>query len=249
MPDPMPSDSTGRPSGEFATTLWTVVLQAGSAETTASRQALEWLGQAYWYPLYAHIRRRGHPPQDAQDLVQGFFASLIERSPFGRLTADRGRFRSFLLAALGNYLADERDRRHAAKRGGGQTLLSLDETTAEDRYAFEPAASTSPEKDFDRRWAHSVLERALDALAQEQAAAGKQRVFERLRVFLTDATGRSDYTESAEELKVPANTVAATVRRLRQRYRELVRAEIAETLGQPADVDAEMGHLLDALRG
>lgn len=252
MPECTPSASTSRSDGLFATTHWSVVLKAGSTESTQSRHALEHLCQTYWYPIYAHVRRRGYQPHDAQDLVQSFFAALIERSPFGKLSPDKGRFRSFLLAALGNFLADERDRRTAAKRGGGQVLLSLDETAAADaesRFALEPAAGATPEKDFDRRWALAVLERALEALDGEQAAAGRQGVFDRLRTFLTDATGSRDYTVVAAELNVPLNTVAVTVRRLRQRYRELVRAEIAKTLAHPEDVDAEMSHLLEAMRG
>ena len=249
MSDPTPNASTSRPDGLFATTLWTVVLAAGGTGTTQSRQALERLCQTYWYPIYAHVRRRGHSPHDAQDLVQSFFAALIERSPFQQLSPEKGRFRSFLLAALGNFLADERDRRHAAKRGGGQIILSLDETRAEERFTLEPSTDASPEKEFDRRWALAVLERALEALAGEQRAAGKQKTFDHLQPFLTDATSSRDYSEVAAELNMQPNTVAVTVRRLRQRYRELVRAEIAGTVAQPADVDAEMGHLLAAMRG
>ena len=197
MHDSTPNASTSRPDALFVTTLWTVVLQAGSTETAQSRPALEYLCRAYWYPIYAHVRRRGYPPHDAQDLAQGFFAALLARSPFQELSPDKGRFRSFLLAALGHYLADERDRRHAAKRGGGQVLLSLDETDAEERFALETATPATPERDFDRRWALAVLERALEALAREQAAAGKQHLFDRLRMFLLDATGSRDYSAVA----------------------------------------------------
>ena len=249
MPDSTPSALASRPDGLFVTTLWTVVLRAGDTGSTQSCQALERLCQTYWYPIYAHIRRRGYPAQDAQDLAQGFFACLLERNPFPKLAPEKGRFRSFLLAALGNFLTDERDRRHAAKRGGGRTLVSLDETTAEARFASDLSTGATPEKDFDRHWALAVLERALETLAREQSEAGRQQVFDRLRIFLTDATNQRDYSAVAAELNVPANTVAVTVRRLRQRYRDLVRAEIAGTLAQPADVDAEMRHLLEAVRG
>ena len=249
MPESSPNSSSDRPDGVFATTLWTVVVQAGHSHSTQSRPALERLCQTYWYPIYAHVRRRGFSPHDAQDLTQGFFARLLAQSPFQGLSPEKGRFRSFLLASLGNYLADERDRQDAAKRGGGQAVLSLDETVAEGRYSLEPATSTTPEKDFDRRWAAAVLDRALEVLAQEQAVAGKQPLFEHLRTFLTDATDRCDYSVAAAGLNIPANTVAVTVRRLRQRYRELVRGEIAETLVHPADVDIEMNHLLAAMRG
>jgi RNA polymerase sigma-70 factor (ECF subfamily) len=249
MSDAAPNASTSRPDGLFATTLWTVVLKAGSAETTQARTALERLCQGYWYPLYAHARRRGHSPHDAQDLVQGFFADLIERSPFQQLSPDKGRFRSFLLAALDNFMAGEWDRRNAAKRGGGRLILSVDDPAVENRLAGEPASAASPERDFDRRWAQAVLERALDALEAEQTTAGRQATFAHLRPFLTDATDNRDYSALAKVLAMPPNTVAVTVRRLRQRYRELVRAEIAETVAEAADVEAELGHLRAAMRG
>jgi RNA polymerase sigma factor (sigma-70 family) len=248
MPDATPNPSTERPDGLFTTTLWTVVVQAGSLESSQSRPALERLCQAYWYPIYAHIRRRGYSPHDAQDLTQGFFATLLARCPFQELAPEKGRFRSFLLAALGNYLSDERERNHAAKRGGGRQIFSLDETHAEARFGLEPATERTPEQDFDRHWALTVLERALDLLAREQAAAGKMKQFEKLRVFLTDTTAARDYSEVAAALNLSTNAVAVTVRRLRHRYRECVREEIADTLAQPADAEAEMRHLFEAMR-
>ena len=249
MSDPTSSDSTTRPAGHFESTLWTVVLQAGSTETTQSRAALEHLCRAYWHPLYCYVRRRGHSIYDAQDLVQGFFADLIEHNPFQRLSPDQGRFRAFLLAALNHFLAGDRDHRHAAKRGSGQPLLSLDDPMAEQRFLQVPAKTASPEQEFDRRWALAVLERALHALAAEQAAASKQRLFEALQPFLIDATGRRDYSQVAVELQIAPNAVAVAVHRLRQRYQELVRAEVAETVGAPGNVEAEMRELLEAMRG
>jgi RNA polymerase sigma-70 factor (ECF subfamily) len=248
MLNPRPHPA-GPSDGLFVTTLWTTVLQAGSAETTQSRPALERLCRAYWYPIYAHVRRRGHSPHDAQDLTQGFFARLIAQCAWQDLSPAKGRFRSFLLAVLANFLADERDRRDALKRGGGQIVLSLDETAAEERYALEAGGGATPEQEFDRRWALAVLERAIEALALEQTSAGRQHQFGQLRGFLLDATGTRDYTAVATELKMPPNTVAVNVRRLRQRYRELVRAEVAQTLAHPEDVDAELSHLLAAVRG
>lgn len=243
------SDSTSRPAGPFETTLWTVVLQAGSAETTQSRAALEHLCRAYWHPLYCYARRRGHSAPDAQDLVQGFFAELIASNPFQKLSPDKGRFRAFLLAAMNYFLSGDYDRRSAAKRGGCIAPLSLDEPIAEERYLQAPASILSPEKEFDRRWAMAVLERALNALASDQAALGKQMFFKKLQPFLTDATGRSDYSHVAAELRMAPNSVAVAVHRLRQRYQELVRAEVAETVGVSGDVDAEMRELLEAIRG
>jgi RNA polymerase sigma-70 factor (ECF subfamily) len=183
-------------------------------------------------------------------LTQSFFAHLLDQNPFQELAPSKGRFRSFLLAALGNHLADELDRKQAAKRGGGRAIVSLDEAADESRYEFEPRANIAgPEKEFDRRWALAILEKALDALGREQEVEGKRALFDRLKEFLTDPTGNCDYTEAAIQLNKPPNTIAVTVRRLRLRYRELVRAEITLTLANPADVDAEMGHFLAALRG
>lgn len=204
MPDSTPDSPAARPEGLFATTLWTVVLAAGSSESTRARPALERLCRTYWYPIYAQIRRRGYASHDAQDLAQGFFAHLLARNRLHDLSPDKGRFRSFLLAALGNYLSDDRDRQQAVRRGGGQPVLSLDETAAEGRYVLEPATGATPEKDFDRRWALAVLEHALDALAREQTAAGKQYVFNRLRTFLVEATGSRDYVAVAAGIEPAA---------------------------------------------
>ncbi len=247
MPDSTSSDSSTHLPGHFETTLWTVVLQAGSTETTQSRAALEQLCRAYWHPLYCYVRRRGHAPHDAQDLVQGFFADLIESNPFPKLSPDKGRFRAFLLAAMNYYLSGDYDRRTAAKRGGGVAPLSLDEPTAEERYLQVPASTLSPEKEFDRHWALAVLERALNTLAAEQTARCRQSHFEKLRPFLTDATGKSDYLRVAAELQTTPNAVAVTVHRLRQRYQELVRHIVAGTVGPAGDVDAEMRALLAAM--
>jgi RNA polymerase sigma factor (sigma-70 family) len=225
------------------------VLQAGDDESEVRRPALEKLCQSYWYPIYVQIRRRGYSPHDAEDLTQGFFASLLGRAALESVSREKGRFRSFLLAALGHYLSDQFDRRAAVKRGGALKILSLDETVAEDRYRIEPAGSENPERDFDRHWAITVMESALEKLGTEQQQAGKQHVFERLCPFLTDGPEAGDYTSAAAELNIPANTVAVTVRRLRQRYREIVRKEIAETLANPADVERETAFLLEAMRG
>jgi RNA polymerase sigma-70 factor (ECF subfamily) len=243
------NDSTNRAAGHFESTLWTVVLQAGSEETTQSRAALEQLCRAYWPPLYCYVRRRGHSPPDAQDMVQGFFADLIARNPFQKLSPDKGRFRAFLLAGMNYFLSGDYDRRNAAKRGGGIAPLSLEEPVAEERYLQAPANGLTPEREFDRRWALAVLERALNALAAEQAASGKQMLFEKLQPFLTDATGKGDYSRAAAELQMTPNAVAVVVHRLRQHYQELVRAEVAETIGASGDVDAEMRELLEAVRG
>lgn len=248
-PETPPNSPQDRAQGDFVTTLWTTVLRAGSSETTRSREALERLCRRYWFPLYAHARRRGCSPHDAQDAVQGFFADLIGRSPFQALSPERGRFRSFLLVSMDRFLAGERDRQQAAKRGGGREVFSLDETSAEERLAQQASTASSPEAEFDRNWARSILQQALEALAREQHEAGKGAVFARLQPFLTDVTGKADYNEVARELGQQPNTIAVTVKRLRQRYRELVRAEIADTCGTTGEVEAEMQHLLAVMRG
>lgn len=242
------SESAPNHARLFATTLWTVVLQAGSQNSDIRKPALEQLCRTYWYPIYAHVRRRGHSPHDAQDLTQGFFASLLQHADFDALTPANGRFRSYLLGALGHYLSDQFDRARAAKRGGGRPLLSLDDANAEDRYRIEPAAADKPELEFDRRWALCVMATALEKLAAEQEKSGKAAAFGSLRRFLTDPTDNGEYEAVARELQTTPNTIAATVRRLRQRYREIVRAEIADTLRDPADADAEMRQLLAAMR-
>lgn len=246
MQDTSPSADSDHTAQRFATTHWTVVVHAGS-QTPAARDALNELCQTYWHPLYAFVRRRGYAVHDAQDLVQSFLLDLIERSPFQKLSPEHGRFRSFLLASLTNFLASDWDRRRAAKRGGG-TVFSLNDTAAEERYLLEPAAGDSPENSFDRRWARTVLDQALHALATEQAAAGKQALFETLRAHLTDATGRRDHAELAAQLGLTPNAVAVMVHRLRARYRELVRLTVAQTVAEGANVDEEMKHLLAAMR-
>lgn len=232
----------------FQTTLWTVVRRAGSDETALARVALEKLCRAYWHPLYCYARRRGHAPADAQDLVQGLFADLIAGKSFQRVSPDQGRFRAFLLAAMNHYMAGDYDRRQAAKRGGGQVALSLNEPDAEAHLLQVPTGSLSPEREFDRRWALAVLARALDALAAEQTLAGRREQFEQLRPFLTDTAERGDCSQAAVRLGIAPNTVAVAVHRLRQRYQQLVRAEVAGTVGAPDQVDGEMQSLMAAMR-
>lgn len=254
MPVPLNHDSSTPPltqtavTGHFDTTLWHVVLQAGSDETGQSRPALEKLCRAYWHPLYCYARRRGHAPADAQDLVQGLFSDLIAGNSFQRASPDQGRFRAFLLAAMNHYMAGDYDRRQAAKRGGGQVALSLNEPDAEAHLLQVPTGTLSPEREFDRRWALAVLARALDTLAAEQMVAGRRVQFEQLRSFLTDTAERRDYSQVAVRLGVAPNAVAVAVHRLRQRYQELVRAEVAGTVGTLDEVEGEMQSLMAAMR-
>lgn len=220
---------------------------AGQTSSPQAIEALETLCRTYWPPLYAYVRRLGHAPHDAQDLTQEFFARLLQRKYLASVGREKGKFRSFLLAALNHFLADERDRAKAAKRGGGMILISLDEETAENHYLLDAASQLSPDKIFEKRWATTLLEQAYAKVRAELIAAGKRDTFEKLKGFLADGTDSGDYTALAGELGMPANTVAVTVRRLRLRYRELVRAEIAHTVASPDEIKEEMRHLLAVL--
>jgi RNA polymerase sigma factor (sigma-70 family) len=250
--DGMPGDplETENPSGKnhwFTATHWSVVLKAGNGASPGAAEALEALCRTYWHPLYAYVRRQGYPSQDAQDLTQEFFARLLARNSLETVAREKGRFRSFLLAAMNHFLADEYDRGHAAKRGGGKPLISLDEEEAEDRYRVEASTPLTPEMVFEKRWATTLLEAAFEKLRRESAASGKEEKFERLKVFLENGTDPGDYDRLGRELRIAANTVAASVHRLRQRYRELVRAEVAQTVASADEVNEEMQHLLTVL--
>ncbi len=241
-----PVSASGNP-GVFATTHWSVVLAAGQSDSPQAAAALEELCRAYWYPLYAYVRRRGAGPEDAQDGTQSFFARLLERDLLSRAAPQRGRFRSFLLTALQNFLADEHDRALAHKRGAGRPLISLDELDGETRYALEPADDVSPDKLFERRWATTVLEQAWTRLAAHYAAEGKADLFRELRRFNSAQEGAPGYAEAAHKLGLPENTVKSLVHRMRQRYRALLRAEIAHTVADPAEIDEEIRYLLRVL--
>jgi RNA polymerase sigma factor (sigma-70 family) len=208
---------------------------------------LEKLCRTYWYPLYTYVRRQGQASHDAQDLTQEFFARLLARNDLQAVGPEKGKFRSFLLAAMNHFLADEHDRASAAKRGGGKTLISLDAEDAEERYQIDAPRLFSPDVIFEKRWATTLLEQALEKLRQEFADAGKAERFEWLKTFLEDGTGPGDYEQLGKKLGMAANTVAAAVHRLRQRYRELVRAEVAHTVANPDQVNEEMQHLLAVL--
>jgi len=231
----------------FTTTHWTVVLSAGKGDSSRAEAALEQLCRTYWYPLYVYVRRQGRAPHDAQDLTQAFFARLLEKNSLAAAQQQRGKFRSFLLASLNNFLANEYDRANAAKRGGGQVPISLDDEMAEDRYGLEPVSHDSPEKIFQKRWATTLLEEAFGRLQTEYAAAGKTKLFEKLKPFLAEGAASGDYKELAVQLGMTPNAVGVTVHRLRQRYRELVRAEIAQTVASPDEIEQEMKYLLEVL--
>ena len=209
---------------------------------------MEELCRTYWYPLYAYVRRLGHPVEEAQDLTQEFFARLIEKQWLADADRRKGRFRTFLLTALNHFLANEWRHSHAAKRGGGKRLISLDDTT-EARYAQEPACHLTPEKIYDRRWAMSLFDRALRRLREEYVAADKTGLYDHLKEFLSAEARDGEYDRLGLELEMSAGAVAAAVHRLRQHYRQLVREEVTQTVETPADVDDEVRALLAALGG
>ena len=229
----------------FATTQWNMVLAARDGTATEARRALELLCEAYWYPLYAFVRRRGHEADEARDLTQAFFADLLGRDFLAAVDRSKGRFRSFLLASLEHFLSHERDKAHALKKGGGVPPLSLDSAMAETRYSHEPADRVTPETVFERRWGLTVMERAMDRLRAESA---KDERFERLKPYLTGSDEHTPYKEAAEALGMTETAVKAAVHRLRQRFGRLLREEIAQTVADPAEVDDELRHLLSVVR-
>jgi len=232
----------------FTTTHWSVVMLA-RPDSPQATDALEKLCRTYWLPLYSYIRRQGYGPHDAQDFTQGFFARLLRANSFADVSRDKGKFRSFLLAALNHFLSDERDRARAEKRGGGQPVISLDETEAEQRYLQLPVMDLTPEKVFDRRWALTVLEQALERVREEYQSSGRQPLFEGLRGFLSAEAGPGDYNALAPKLGMSPGAVGVAVHRLRQRYRECIRLELGQTVASPADLDDEMNYLFAAIGG
>jgi RNA polymerase sigma-70 factor (ECF subfamily) len=231
----------------FPKTSWTIVLAAAHKPTEDSRTALARLCEAYWKPVYAFVRRSGHDRERAQDLTQEFFALLIEKDWVKVADPQRGRFRSFLLTAVKHFLANEYDRTQRLKRGGGQVPLSMDLIDAETWYAPATTDSATPERLFERRWALSLLERAMANLRTEFIEAGKARHFESLKPFLNRESDGARYAELAGQMGVSPGSLRTLVHRMRGRYRELVRAEIAETVVTPEDIDEEIRFLLSVM--
>lgn len=233
---------------EFTTTHWSLITAAQTDEQsqTIARKALEELCRAYWYPLYAFVRNRGYAPEDAQDLTQAFLARFIETGGFASADRRRGRFRSYLLGALKHFLANDWRRGQTRKRGGDVVFLAWDSLDPEAKYGLEPASTSNPETEFDREWARQLTARALAKLNAEAKSSGKPELFETIQGCLTGE--ELDRVECEKKLGMTEGAVKAAIYRLRQRYRDCVRAEIAETVGEAAEVDDEMRHLLAVLR-
>jgi RNA polymerase sigma-70 factor (ECF subfamily) len=227
----------------FVTTRWSVVAQAGQEHSPAASAALEKLCRLYWFPVYAEVRRRGNSPHDAQDLTQEFFARLLERNTFANADQAKGRFRSYLIGALNYFLGEQRDRRQAAKRGGGVLIVSLDAEDAEGRYLEEPAAPGDADNYFDQHWRATLMEQALTALKEDYQRKKKAELFEELHRFLGSESGAGAYEEPARKLGMTSAAVAVAVHRMRHRYGEIVRALVADSVANPADVEDEIRRL------
>jgi RNA polymerase sigma-70 factor (ECF subfamily) len=220
-----------------------VVLAAGGDSSPLAREALERLCRAYWFPLYAHVRAKGFSPEDAEDLTQEFFARFLPSNALRTVSEGHGRFRAFLLASLNHFLANEWDRLRAQKRGG-QKVVTFDSASGEERLKMEPVTKLTPERLYERRWAAALLETVLARLRSEMATAGKTSVFDALQGFIWDSARALSYAEAAARLGLTEPATRKTVQRLRQRYRELLREEVALTVAAPHEVGEELKHLL-----
>jgi DNA-directed RNA polymerase specialized sigma24 family protein len=245
MIDCIPHNMSGAASSGFHTTSWTLVRAAAAHPTEDSRQALATLCQAYWHPIYAFIRRKGYDPDHSQDLCQEFFTLLLEKNYLLDANRDRGRFRSFLLTAVKHFLANEWERAHALKRGGGQTAVSIDLVEAEKWYAPAALEESTPESIFERRWALSVLEHVTVRLRSEFTAMGKAEEFDKFFMFLNREPAR--YDEVATQMGLSAGALRMAVHRMRKKYRKLLRAEIGATVSTPQETDEEIRFLLATL--
>ena len=238
---------SGLPEAWFKTTHWSSVLHAADANDPAAEASLSRLCQTYWYPLYYYIRRLGHSPEDAQDLTQGFLGRLVHKEYLKGVKQEKAKFRSFLLVALKGFLANEWDRAHRLKRGGGQELVSFDAQDTENRFLAEPVDEMSPEKAFERRWAWALLSRVLNRLETEFCASNKAPLFQELKGLLSGEETGSSYAELGQRFGMSESNVKVTVHRLRRRYRELLREEVAATVDTPEEANEEIRHLFATL--
>jgi len=238
--------SLSSPNRAFATTRWSLI-RAAAGDNVQARQALEALCSTYWYPLYAYVRRRGFQPASAQDMTQAYFTHLLDGERFQAADPERGRFRSFLLKSLQNFLSTERRRERAAKRGGGRATLSLDFEQGEERYSREPADTDTPERLFERRWALTLLETTWARLCDEYRQSGKGPLCSALQPHLHGDVDRIPLAELATHLEMSPDAVKVAAHRLRRRYRELLRQAIRDTVDTAEEVDDELMRLMDAL--
>jgi RNA polymerase sigma-70 factor (ECF subfamily) len=237
----------GNGAGQFTTTHWSVVLAAAQESSPEAARALAELCRAYWYPLYAYVRRKGYDVADSQDLTQEFFARLLEKNYVGSADRRKGKFRSFLLGSLEHFLSKEWTRSHRLKRGGGQTIISWDGCDPEERYRLEPPDDWTAERIYERRWALTILEQAMFALQAEYTVTGKQGLFEALRPFISGEDDDVAYPDLAERLQMSEGAARVAVHRLRQRYGESVRGEIAKIVQRPEEIEEELRQLFAAL--
>jgi DNA-directed RNA polymerase specialized sigma24 family protein len=237
------------PRMQFATTQWSLVVAAGHRGSEEAEAALEQLCSQYWIPVFAFVRSQGHSVEESEDLTQSFFTHLVEKEVLHAADQNRGRFRSFLLAGCRNFLSNERDRMLAAKRGAGRTPLSIDAAAAEARYQRALAHEETPERLYDRQWCLTLLAQVLDDLREEYVAGGKQRLFDRLRGFLTIGDDAGSHAEAARDLEMSIAAVKVAVHRLRRRYRHALREHVAATVATPDEIEDERRYLLNSLRG
>jgi RNA polymerase sigma factor (sigma-70 family) len=240
---------TSASAGGFTTTHWSVVVAAADAPSPESAAALETLCRAYWFPLYAYVRRQCSSPEEAQDLTQEFFARLLDKKYVGHAHPELGKFRTFLLTSLKHFLVSEWRKTERLKRGGGQALISWDADAAEQGYAAEPPGELTSEKIYEKRWAIALMERVLARLRDEYHAADRDRLFEQLKTCVWGDESPRPYAAIATELGLTEGAVKAIVHRLRQRCRELLRAEIAQTVARPEEIDDELRHLIEVFSG
>ncbi len=245
--DRIKKPSLGIGADQFKTTHWSLVLAAGDHSAVDSRQALESLCEAYWYPLYAYIRRRVPDVNEAQDLTQAFFTELLEKNYVGSARPERGRFRAFLLTAFKHFLAKEWDKAKAHKRGGGRTPIPLDFESGDSRYSIEPCSGLTAEQLYDRQWAVSLLGQTMERLVSEFVRAGKAKQFEQLKGFIVGDHSGTTYSDAAAELNMTEAACKMAASRMRRRYRGLLRDEVAQTVAEPAEVDDEIRKLFAIL--
>lgn len=231
----------------FRTTQWSLVLMAPRSDSPQARQAMETLCRTYWPPIYWFVRRRGYTPDNARDLTQAFFTHLLEKESLGQVDPAKGKFRSFLLASVKNFLANEWDKANAQKRGGGKALFSIDDRSIETASVNEPVDDQTPEKSFQRRWAITVLSQVLQTLHDEYVASGRKDLFEQLKPVLTSG-GTDGYTQIAQRLGMSEAAVKTAAFRLRQQYGQLLREQIAQTVAEPAEIEEEIRDLFAAFQ-